>query len=87
MQPCIAGKSAFTGSGTAALPSLLRLKRHGTAFTAALSTDDGATWTALATGEIPRFSDARYHVGLMVCSRNQLGRRRAEFDEVSITHS
>ncbi|MEJ8671643.1 hypothetical protein WKI71_34645 [Streptomyces sp. MS1.AVA.1] len=34
-----------------------------------------------------RFGDARHHVGPMVCSRNQLGRRRAEFDEASITHS
>lgn len=86
LRPTVAGKSAFTGSGTAALPSLLRLKRVGTAFTAALSTDDGATWTTLATGEIPGFGDAPYHVGLVVCSRDQQARCTAEFDEVSIKH-
>lgn len=58
LRTTVAGKSAFTGNGTATLPSLLRLKREGTAFTAALSTDDGATWTTLATGEIPGFGDA-----------------------------
>jgi hypothetical protein len=80
-----AGKSAFTGKATVTLPALLRLKRVGTAFTAALSTDDGATWTALATGEIPGFGDAPYYVGLVVCSRDQLARCTAEFDEVSLT--
>ncbi|NUT29856.1 MAG: Ig family protein, partial [Streptomyces sp.] len=85
LRTTVAGKSAFTGNGTAALPGLLRLKRVGTAFTAALSTDDGATWTTLATGEIPGFGDAPYYVGLMVCSRDQLARCTTEFDEVSIT--
>ncbi|MER5936154.1 alginate lyase family protein [Streptomyces sp. NPDC001928] len=84
LRTTVAGKSAFTGSGTAALPSLLRLKRVGTAFTAALSTDDGDTWITLATGEIPGFGDAPYHVGLVVCSRDQQARCTAEFDEVSI---
>ncbi|GAA4053040.1 alginate lyase family protein [Streptomyces shaanxiensis] len=85
LRTTVAGKSAFTGNGTASLPNLLRLKRAGTAFTAALSTDDGATWTTLATGEIPGFGDAPYHVGLVVCSRDQLARCTTEFDEVSIT--
>ncbi len=85
LRTTVAGKSAFTGNATATLPSLLRLKRVGTAFTAALSTDDGATWTTLATGEIPGFGDAPYYVGLVVCSRNQLARCTTEFDEVSIT--
>jgi hypothetical protein len=85
LRTTVAGRSAFTGNGVAALPSLLRLKRVGTAFTAALSTDDGATWTTLATGEIPGFGDAPYHVGLVVCSRDQLARCTTEFDEVSIT--
>ncbi|WP_369173293.1 alginate lyase family protein [Streptomyces sp. R28] len=85
LRTTVAGKSAFTGSGTAALPSLLRLKRVGTAFTATLSTDDGATWTTLATGEIPGFGDAPYYVGLVVCSRDPLARCITEFDEVSIT--
>ncbi|MFG2551388.1 alginate lyase family protein [Streptomyces sp. NPDC048581] len=86
LRTTVAGKSAFTGNGTATLPSLLRLKRVGTAFTAALSTDDGATWTTLATGEVPGFGDAPYYVGLVVCSRNQLARCTTEFDEVSITN-
>jgi hypothetical protein len=85
LRTTVAGKSAFTGSGTAVLPGLLRLKRVGTAFTAALSTDDGATWTTLATGEIPGFGDAPYYVGLVVCSRDPLARCTTEFDEVSIT--
>ncbi|MFI2432851.1 alginate lyase family protein [Streptomyces sp. NPDC018693] len=81
----VAGRSAFTGNGTVKLPSLLRLKRTGTAFTASVSTDDGATWTTLASGEIPDFGDAPYYVGLVVCSRNPLARCTSEFDEVSIT--
>jgi hypothetical protein len=85
LRTTVAGKSAFTGNGTATLPSLLRLTRVGTAFTAALSTDDGATWTTLATGEIPGFGDAPYYVGLVVCSRDPLARCTTEFDEVSIT--
>ncbi|WP_230396081.1 alginate lyase family protein [Streptomyces blattellae] len=85
LRTAVAGRSAFTGNGAAALPSLLRLKRVGTAFTAALSTDDGATWTTVATGEVPGFGDAPYYVGLVVCSRNQLARCTTEFDEVSIT--
>lgn len=85
LRTTVAGRSTFAGNGAAALPSLLRLKRVGTAFTAALSTDDGATWTTLATGEVPGFGDAPYYVGLVVCSRNQLARCTTEFDEVSIT--
>ncbi|GHG89096.1 alginate lyase family protein [Streptomyces lanatus] len=85
LRTTVAGKSAFTGDAAATLPGLLRLKRVGTAFTAALSTDDGATWTTLATGEVPGFGDAPYYVGLVVCSRDQLARCTTEFDEVSIT--
>ncbi|WP_328686254.1 alginate lyase family protein [Streptomyces sp. NBC_00343] len=81
----VAGASAFTGGAAVALPALLRLKRVGTAFGAALSTDDGVTWTPLADGEIPGFGDAPYYVGLVVCSRGQLVRCTTEFDEVSIT--
>ncbi|WP_217236765.1 alginate lyase family protein [Streptomyces sp. AC555_RSS877] len=86
LRKTVAGASAF--SGTAAplqLPLLLRLKRTGTAFTAAVSTDDGATWTALASGEVPGFGDAPYHVGLVVCSRSPLALGTAQFQGVSIT--
>ncbi|MFE9642782.1 alginate lyase family protein [Streptomyces sp. NPDC006365] len=85
LRTAVAGRSAFTGSGTVTAPCLLRLERAGTAFTAAVSTDDGATWTTLATGEIPGFGDAPYYVGLVVCSRNPLARSTARFSEVSIT--
>jgi hypothetical protein len=85
LRKTVAGASAFTGGGTVTLPALLRLKRTGTAFSAALSTDDGVTWTPLADGEIPGFGDAPYHVGLVVCSRSQPARCTTEFDEVSIT--
>jgi len=85
LRKTVAGASAFTGGGTVTLPALLRLKRTGTAFNAALSTDDGVTWTPLADGEIPGFGDAPYHVGLVVCSRSQPARCTTEFDEVSIT--
>jgi fibronectin type 3 domain-containing protein len=85
LRTTVAGRSTFTGSGIAQLPSLLRLKRAGTAFTAALSTDGGATWATLASGEIPGFGDAPYHVGLVVCSRNPLARCTTRFEEVSIT--
>ncbi|GAB2965621.1 hypothetical protein GCM10023080_028990 [Streptomyces pseudoechinosporeus] len=85
LRTAVAGRSAFTGNGTVTAPCLLRLKRAGTAFTAAVSTDDGVTWTPLATGEIPGFGDAPYYVGLVVCSRSPLVRSTARFSEVSIT--
>ncbi|WP_030683486.1 alginate lyase family protein [Streptomyces cellulosae] len=85
LRPSVAGASAFSGTTTVPLPLLLRLKRTGTAFTAAVSLDDGATWTSLASGQIPGFGDAAYHVGLVVCSRNPLALATTEFDEVSIT--
>ncbi|GAA3786717.1 hypothetical protein GCM10022403_021820 [Streptomyces coacervatus] len=81
----VAGASAFSGTVTVQLPLLLRLKRAGTAFAAAVSTDDGATWTALASGEIPGFGDAPFHVGPVVCSRSPLALGTARFEEVSIT--
>ncbi|WP_151475892.1 alginate lyase family protein [Streptomyces albicerus] len=85
LRTTVAGRSVFTGNGTVTAPCLLRLKRAGTAFTAAVSTDDGVTWTPLATGEIPGFGDAPYYVGLVVCSRSPLVRSTARFSEVSIT--
>ncbi|SEC78701.1 Putative Ig domain-containing protein [Streptomyces sp. 3213] len=84
LRKTVAGASAFTGGAAATLPTLLRLKRAGTAFSAAMSTDDGVTWTPLADGEIPGFGDAPYYVGLVVCSRSQPVRCTTEFDEVSI---
>jgi hypothetical protein len=86
LRPTVAGASAFSGTTTVQLPLLLRLKRTGTAFAAAVSTDDGATWTPLASGQIPGFGDADYHVGLVVCSRSPLALAATEFDEVSIKH-
>lgn len=85
LRKTVAGASAFTGGGTVQLPCLLRLTRTGTAFAAAVSTDDGATWTPIAAGEIPGFGDAPYYVGLVVCSRDPLARCTTEFDEVTIT--
>ncbi|MEV6948573.1 putative Ig domain-containing protein [Streptomyces sp. NPDC051172] len=85
LRRAVAGASAFSGTATVQLPLLLRLKRTGTAFAAAVSTDDGATWTALASGEIPGFGDALFHVGLVVCSRSPLTLGTAQFEEVSIT--
>ncbi|MER7838993.1 alginate lyase family protein [Streptomyces sp. NPDC096040] len=83
LRPTVAGASAFTGTTAAQLPLLLRLKRTGTAFAAALSTDDGVTWSALATGTIPGFGDAPYYVGLVVCSRTPSALGTARFEEVS----
>ncbi|MDX3243952.1 alginate lyase family protein [Streptomyces sp. ME18-1-4] len=85
LRKTVAGASAFSGTATVQLPLLLRLKRAGTAFAAAVSTDDGATWSALASGEIPGFGDAPFHVGLVVCSRSPLVLGTAQFEEVSIT--
>ncbi|EKX64740.1 alginate lyase family protein [Streptomyces ipomoeae] len=85
LRTTVAGKSAFTGNGTVTTPCLLRLKRVGTAFTAAVSTDGGVTFTPLAEGQIPGFGDAPYYVGLVVCSRNPLAHGTARFSEVSIT--
>ncbi|MCD9873176.1 alginate lyase family protein [Streptomyces guryensis] len=85
LRKTVAGASAFSGTATVQLPVLLRLKRAGTAFAAAVSTDDGATWTALASGEIPGFGDAPFHVGLVVCSRSPLTLGTSQFEEVSVT--
>ncbi|RPE39482.1 alginate lyase [Streptomyces sp. Ag109_O5-1] len=84
LRPTVAGASAFTGTATVRLPLLLRLKRTGTAFAAAFSADDGVTWSPLATGTIPAFGDAPYHVGLVVCSRTPLALGTAQFEEVSV---
>ncbi|AEM84368.1 alginate lyase family protein [Streptomyces violaceusniger] len=83
----VAGVSAFSGSAPVTTPCHLRLKRTGTAFTAYASTDDGVSWTSLASGDIPGFGDAPYYVGLVVCSRDPLTRSTSEFDEVSTTQS
>ncbi|MFF8394076.1 alginate lyase family protein [Streptomyces sp. NPDC016172] len=85
LRTAVAGRSTFTGNGAVTAPCLLRLKRTGTHFTASVSSDDGATWTPLAEGDIPGFGDAPYYVGLVVCSRSPLARSTTEFDEVSIT--
>ncbi|WP_460070676.1 alginate lyase family protein [Streptomyces sp. YKOK-I1] len=86
LRPTVAGASVFSGTTTVPqLPLLLRLKRTGTAFTASVSTDDGATWTPLAQGTVPTFGDAPYHVGLVVCSRNQTALGTARFGEVIVT--
>jgi hypothetical protein len=85
LRPTVAGKSTFTGNAAVAAPCLLRLKRTGTHFTASASSDDGATFTPLAEGDLPGFGDAPYYVGLVVCSRDPLTRSTTEFDEVSIT--
>ncbi|WDV55324.1 alginate lyase family protein [Streptomyces coeruleorubidus] len=85
LRPTVAGRSTFTGNAAVTAPCLLRLKRTGTHFTASVSSDDGATWTPLAEGDIPGFGDAPYYVGLVVCSRSPLTHSTTEFDEVSIT--
>ncbi|GGK83816.1 alginate lyase family protein [Streptomyces flaveus] len=85
LRTTVAGASRFTGNGAVQLPCLLRLKRVGTAFSAAVSTDDGVTWTPLAEGEIPGFGDAPYDVGLVVCSRDPLAHCTTHFEGVSIT--
>ncbi|MFD5264678.1 alginate lyase family protein [Streptomyces sp. NPDC058335] len=85
LRQTVAGASAFTGTTTVRLPLLLRLKRTGTVFSAAVSTDDGATWTPLAQGEVPAFGDAPFHVGPVVCSRSQPSLCTAKFSEVMVT--
>ncbi|MFG2465923.1 alginate lyase family protein [Streptomyces canus] len=85
LRKTVAGASAFSGSGAVRLPALLRLRRTGTVFTASVSGDDGATWTDVASGEIPGFGDAPFHVGPVACSRSPLALVTSEFDEVSIT--
>ncbi|MFF7066876.1 alginate lyase family protein [Streptomyces pseudovenezuelae] len=84
LRKTVAGASAFTGNGTVRLPTLLRLRCTGTVFTASVSGDDGATWTDLASGEIPGFGDAPFHVGPVACSRSPLALVTSEFDEVSV---
>ncbi|WP_412180727.1 alginate lyase family protein [Streptomyces sp. ADMS] len=85
LRKTVAGASTFTGTSTTLqLPCLLRLKRAGTTFSAAFSTDDGVSWTPLTEGDVPGFGDAPYYVGLVVCSRDPLARCTSVFDEVSI---
>jgi hypothetical protein len=84
LRTTVAGRSAFTGNATVTTPCLLRLKRTGTAFTAAVSTDGGVTFTPLAEGQLPGFGDAPYHVGLVVCSRSPLVHSTTRFSEVSV---
>lgn len=45
LRTTVAGRSAFTGDATVTTPCLLRLKRNGTVFAAAVSTDGGVTFT------------------------------------------
>ncbi|UUU30070.1 alginate lyase family protein [Streptomyces sp. CA-210063] len=85
LRTTVAGRSAFTGNATVTTPCLLRLKRTGTVFAAAVSTDGGVTFTPLAEGEIPGFGDASSYVGLVVCSRSPLTHGTARFSEVSVT--
>ncbi|GHH80886.1 alginate lyase family protein [Streptomyces capitiformicae] len=84
LRTTVAGRSAFTGNATVTTPCLLRLKRTGTAFAAAVSTDGGVTFTPLAEGHLPGFGDAPYHVGLVVCSRSPLVHSTTRFSEVSV---
>ncbi|MEV6130207.1 alginate lyase family protein [Streptomyces violaceusniger] len=85
LRTTVAGASVFSGTTAVQLPLTLRLKRTGTAFTAAVSADDGATWTPLASGRIPGFGTAPYHVGLVVCSRDPLALVTARFEHVTST--
>ncbi|MES4905819.1 MULTISPECIES: alginate lyase family protein [unclassified Streptomyces] len=90
LRTTVAGASVFSGSsGTSGsgvqLPCLLRLRRNGTTFAAAVSGDDGATWTSLAEGAIPAFGEAPYYVGLVVCSRDPLAHCTTRFERVVIT--
>lgn len=85
LRTTVAGRSAFTGDATVTTPCLLRLKRTGTAFAAAVSTDGGVTFTPLAEGQLSGFGDAPYHVGLVVCSRSPLVHSTTRFSEVSVT--
>ncbi|WP_217140132.1 alginate lyase family protein [Streptomyces sp. AC627_RSS907] len=87
LRPTVAGKSAFTGDAAVTTPCLLRLRRTGNAFAAHASTDDGATWTVLASGEIPGFGDAPHYVGLVVCSRGPLVHSTTTFERVSIAQN
>ncbi|MFJ8542321.1 alginate lyase family protein [Streptomyces sp. NPDC093586] len=87
LRPTVAGKSAFTGNAAVTTPCLLRLRRTGNAFTAHASTDDGVTWTALASGEVPGFGTAPHYVGLVVCSRSPLVHSTTRFERVSITRN
>ncbi|MEU5645972.1 alginate lyase family protein [Streptomyces milbemycinicus] len=86
LRTTVAGASVFSGtsSGGVQLPCLLRLRRTGTAFAAAVSGDDGATWTSLGEGAVPAFGDAPYYVGLVVCSRDPLAHSTTRFEQVSI---
>ncbi|MFF8841198.1 alginate lyase family protein [Streptomyces sp. NPDC015127] len=83
----VAGASAFSGATTVQLPLLLRLKRTGSAFAAAISSDDGASWTLLASGELPGFGDAPSYVGLVACSRSPLAHSTARFTDVGIART
>ncbi|MEU1038958.1 alpha-N-acetylglucosaminidase [Streptomyces sp. NPDC005907] len=73
----------LTGIGA---PVLLRLTRAGASYTGACSTDDGATWRAVATVPVPGGADAQ-DVGMFTSAANGGGGARgtAEFSGWRIT--
>ncbi|MEV5608561.1 alginate lyase family protein [Streptomyces sp. NPDC052225] len=85
LRTTVAGASRYTGTATTGAPALLRLRRTGTVFAAAVSGDEGATWTTVAEGEVAGFGDAACHAGLVVCSRTPGALATAVFDRVTVS--
>ena len=87
LRPTVAGASTMSGAAPVQLPVLLRLTRTASTFVAAVSTDGGTTWTALAQDVIPAFGTAAYYVGLVVCSRAPATLCTTQFSQVTVTHT
>lgn len=70
------------GDGTTTYPCRLRLKRFGSQFTGAYSTDGGSTWTTLATVPAPT---TRQDLGLFATSHVRGTTSTVEFEEFETT--
>jgi regulation of enolase protein 1 (concanavalin A-like superfamily) len=76
------GTTAWTGSGTQAIPYWLKLTRSGSTFTAAKSID-GENWTTIGSDTITMGSTVYF--GLAVSSHNNAALSTARFDNVTVT--
>ena len=79
-----AGVSTSTSVSGVIAPEWVKLERHGTTFTASISSD-GVTWTVVGTDTISMAS--QIYAGLAVSSHTTSATATATFDAVSITSS
>lgn len=79
------GNSAKKSGGACAAGALLRLERVGDKVTALTSTDDGASWTEIKSGEIAGMPD-EVCLGVAVSSGSNSDSATATFGALELTH-